>query len=384
MRVLVITTSYPLTPSSYSGVFIKRLIDALARIHDVRVLTPCVAETVPSIDKVVCYRYAPKRWQRLAHGGGGIPAALKETPWLYLLVPAFLVSALGYALRDAKAVDVIHSNWSVIGVIGGLAARLTSRAAVTTLRGSDVYRAQRSHVERVLLRLCIRLNSKIVTVSDTLRREVIALVPEAEPKTVVIGNGVDDRLFAIENNIDRRPLIVTTIGNLIEDKAVQFLIEALSTLPQVHLRVIGSGPTLANLRAQAEHFGISQRAEFCGAVAPDDISSRLADTDIYVSTSMHEGRSNALIEAMAAGRAIVASNIAGNSEVIEHGKSGLLFEAGNVPDLRDQLNTMIENPELRQSLGKNARATAVERGWRWTTAVERYTSVYTEAVAKMR
>ena len=86
LRVLLITTSYPLKNGPPSGSFVKRLAESISSFVNVTVLTPCFTDAEEGTQTIglhiICFRYAPKRWQRLAHFPGGIPVALKSNPSL--------------------------------------------------------------------------------------------------------------------------------------------------------------------------------------------------------------------------------------------------------------------------------------------------------------
>lgn len=385
MRVVVLTTSYPLSPSSHSGIFVKRLVDHLPAHVTPLVLTPCARghdrRAIHSAG-VHCFRYAPKSMQRLAHGPGGIPAALRSAPWLYLILPLLLLAAFFASWRMAKHADVLHGNWSINGVIAGLAARLRGKVAVVTLRGSDVSRAERSRLDRWLLRLCVRLNSKLVTVSHALRTGVERMAPEAANKVEVIPNGVDDVFFAINRDRMRgaETIKLMCIGNLIPDKGVDVIVRALSAVPAAHLSIIGAGSEHEKLTRLARDLAIKERVHFTGALPPADIASRLAMTDVYISASYHEGRSNALLEAMASGCAVVVTRIPGIDELVQHEKTGLVFDAGDVDALKELLQRLAADADLRLSLGQAARTFARAEGWRWSDTAARYAAVYAEAL----
>ena len=125
LRVAVITTSFPLTERSASGPFVLELVRHLPHDIEPTVITPCgtdrFASTTVNGYRLNCFRYAPRSWQILAHAPGGLPAALRGKvlawPLLALFVPALFLASL----RAARTADVIHANWSVTGVIAGLA-----------------------------------------------------------------------------------------------------------------------------------------------------------------------------------------------------------------------------------------------------------------------
>jgi glycosyltransferase involved in cell wall biosynthesis len=142
------------------------------------------------------------------------------------------------------------------------------------------------------------------------------------------------------------------VGRLSPEKNVAALVEAYSLAltsvrPQLRLIIIGSGPSELQLRRQARALGLEENIAFLGRRY--DVPRLLQGIDIFVLPSFFEGCSNALIEAMAAGKAIVASNVPGNREVL--GYDGFLFDPNNADELRNILVRLANNPRLRTKKG---------------------------------
>lgn len=381
MRVALVTTSFPLHRDSTSGIFIAQLVAHLTPTVAVTVVTPCDARSDRSDSRfsIECFRYGPRAWQVLAHNAGGVPQQLRRRPGLYALLPIFLASLFIACIRAARRADLVHGNWSVNGAVAGLAARLSNRASVVTLRGSDVVRAQQSRIYRWLLRACVRLNSKIITVSDELMQRTIALAPRARGKICAIPNGVAEEFMNTLRTPPATILRVVAVGNLIRDKGIDTLITALHDCAKVHLRVVGTGPDAMPLRALAGRLGVD--VEFLGAQPHAKMPALLADSDVFVLSSYHEGRSNALLEAMASGCAIIASAIPGIDEVVTHETTGLLFPPGDASALSAQLQRLTDDRALCVRLGTAARQHIQQSPWRWPLTAARYLALYREAVA---
>lgn len=380
MRVALVTTSFPLHRGSTSGTFIADLAQALAAHVELTVIAPCddrpEPPTSPGNFALRCFGYAPRRWRVLAHGAGGVPQALARRPWLYALVPVLLIALFFAVRRAARKSDIVHANWSITGVVAALAARTAGKPALVTLRGSDVARAHTSWLYRRLLRACVRLNSRIITVSDDLMHRTLALAPRAQHRIVVIPNGVAANFFAIKRGDARTPLRAIVVANLIPDKGVEVAIRALADCADVELRIVGAGPEDERLRTLAQSLALSSRVHFLGAVPHAHMPALLADAEVFILTSYHEGRSNALLEAMAAGCAVVAGAIPGIDEVVAADVSGLLFAPGDARALAAQLQKLRDTPALCSALGTAARNTLLARGWRWSDTAARYVEAY--------
>ncbi|MDX1656043.1 MAG: glycosyltransferase, partial [Candidatus Competibacteraceae bacterium] len=180
LKIGFITTSFPLWPELVSGPFVARLVRHLGELVDMTVLVPCADRPAQSTFRyqLRCFRYAPRRWQILAHRPGGIPASLNSRPWTVLLLPGFFLSLFLASWRLARRSDVIHANWSVVGAMVGLSARANDRPLITTLRGQDFNRAQRSALYRLCLNLCVRFSARITVVSEAIYRQMSTRYPK--------------------------------------------------------------------------------------------------------------------------------------------------------------------------------------------------------------
>jgi glycosyltransferase involved in cell wall biosynthesis len=142
------------------------------------------------------------------------------------------------------------------------------------------------------------------------------------------------------------------------------LIEAMPALlaecPDLCLVLAGDGPLGAVLKEQAAALGVAQAVRFLGVRT--DVSSILPAFDIFALPSLTEGLSIALLEACAAGLAIVASDVGGNPEIAQDGVRGLLFPVGDQARLQGALQSLLQDSTLRQRLGESARAWVCANG----------------------
>ncbi|MBF0450560.1 MAG: glycosyltransferase family 4 protein [Candidatus Magnetomorum sp.] len=385
MKILILTTSFPLVEHSTSGLFIQHLVEHLATSVDITILTPGhTMDVKPPVNapyQLKWFRYAPKSWQKLAHEPGGIPVALKNNPLLFLLLPVFLISMTFSCLRLARNVDVIHANWSVNGVIAGIAGLLTGTPVITTLRGSDVRRALDSWIEGYLLKLCLYLNDRVVAVSHAMRKIVKKKFPRFSRHLLTIPNGVSKTFLEItpHDTEKNRPLRLISIGNLIPQKGLDTVLSALgqSECPNDFLYyIIGEGIEKQRLIDLASQLHISEQVKFLGNISNKDLPAHLQYMDMLILSSYGEGRPNVVMEAMAAGIPVIASHIDGVKELIQDETSGLLFEAGNVAHLARQLERLKNNPCLRHTLGTSGRQFILQNGLTWDKAAFHYINIY--------
>ena len=386
IRVAVITTSFPLNDMAVSGPFIMELVRHLPEDIDATVITPCgTGSSTRSIQsdgyQVRCFRYAPRRWQILAHGLGGLPAALRAKPLAWLLLIVFIPALFLACLRAARMADVIHANWSVTGVIAGLAGALTATPCITTLRGTDIALSERSRVFRAVLKICAHLNQRLVAVGEGLRERAAEALSRSASSITFIPNGVSTAFFQIAPPVAQPCLRLVTVGSLVPVKGIDTLLEALALFDQAinwQLTLIGDGPEREHLESDARKHQIDGRICFVGALAPAAIPQALAKHEIFILPSRSEGRSNALIEALAAARAVVASDIPAVSELVIDGKNGLIFPVDDALALATQLCRLHENPAMVARLGEAGRASVTGLSWKETG--RRYAALYRELI----
>lgn len=386
LKVAVLTTSYPLFFGSSSGIFVARLLEAMPENVAISVITPDSRARKTSVQcgsvHVFPVRYAPKSWQRLAHEPGGLPVALHGACWLRLLLP-FLILTL--ALRTfwlARIHHLIHANWAFNGCLAGVAGLLTGCPVLTSLRGVDVTRAQKSCFARVVLRLAVGLSRIVVAVSSDMAVWLREAFPDAAEKIVVVENGVDMSFLAVsgERNTKQRAgaPVVACAGSLIPRKGHALLIRALALCTDAawSLRLAGDGPERPALQRLATELGVAERIEFLGELPPEAMPDFLANADLFVLPSFSEGRPNALLEAMAAGLPVVASAIDGVRELVDDGRTGRTFPAGNEQVLAAVLLPLLQDATTRFRLGAAAHAEILRRQLTWVGAAEKYAGLY--------
>lgn len=395
MRVALLTTSFPLREGSASGVFVQRLVKNLPSSTAVTVITPSDSSAVNGADKfnykLNCFRYAPRKWQVLAHQPGGIPVALKRNRMLKWLVPVFLFSMFIACLRVAARSDVIHANWSINGAIAGFVGLVLRKPVVTTVRGEDVTRAKDSKIYRYILAWCLRSNCKLVTVSEAIRDLLIREFPQYSHKIAFLPNGVDSILLkcsALAKNYQAEAVLrVVTVGSLIPRKGVDVIIEAFSYLnnrSDFELSVIGDGPELKRLEDLVRSYGLDKQVRFVGHVFPDHVNEYLCGANLLILASYSEGRPNVVLESFAAGVPVIASDIEGVQELVEDGENGLLFKPGDARELTQYLEELQKRPGLQIQFSNQGREFILKNQLLWTKVGQRYSELYKDSIGRKK
>jgi glycosyltransferase involved in cell wall biosynthesis len=277
-------------------------------------------------------------------------------------------------------VAIAHSHEFTMAVYGGWAAWRARIPHTITMHGNHYY-AKRLR-RRLALRASVSLGSRMVAVSEELRRHLGRDLWLATSRINTIPNGV--RPAHVANSTLREELrlapedrVLLAIGNLYPVKGHRYAVEALALLrerdPKLHLLIAGRGELDDALRKQAEALGVVDRLHLLGLRS--DIPNLLAAADVFVLPSLSEGLPLALLEAMFAGRPIVASDVGEIRNVLANGDAGMLVPAGDAPGLAAALATLLEAPTHAQELASRARHRA-QLEYDVSRMVGRYAEVY--------
>lgn len=256
-------------------------------------------------------------------------------------------------------IQVLHTHFYKTDIIGLLAVRGTSCKLVTTPHGWSTQAGLALRIYEMLDRFAFRYFDSVAPLSPQLTRE---LERWAGPRLRYIQNGVDiSEIDAVpesarEAHATRKSegLVVGYIGQLIPRKGITTLLQSLTapSLQNVRLVLVGEGPQRSELEALAQSLGIASRVEFLGY--RKDRLALLKGFDAFVLPSLLEGIPRCLMESMAAGVPVIASNIPGCRDLVKPGVTGLLFNPGSVDQLIQAL-TAIRDQSLRKSMASAAR-----------------------------
>ena len=344
MRLLTFTTLFPNREQPNHGIFVEnRLRHLLA--------TGAVESTV-----LAPVPYFPSgtalfgRWGAFArvpaleirHGVAVHHPRFPVIPRIGMNVSPFLLHqasrrALRCLLAEGRRFDAIDAHY--LYPDGVAAVRLGAEfglPVVLTARGSDVTQFPDHPVPRRLIQDAVARAAAVITVSAGLRAALLGLGAAAD-KLTVLRNGVDTQTFhPVDRQAARAALGLTgptliSVGALIPRKRHHLTIEALSLLPGFCLLIIGEGPERARLAALIERLGLAGRVRLPGAQPHIRLPHYYSAADISVLASSREGWANVLLESMACGTPVVASDIPGNDEVVQARAAGLIAPA-NTPE----------------------------------------------------
>jgi glycosyltransferase involved in cell wall biosynthesis len=333
VKVAVLTTSYPRYPGDAAGRFVADAVERLRPRITVEVVSP-----------------QDFRHYGIAYGHG-IAGNLRARPWLVPLVPALLRNFLRAARRvDA---DLLHAHW----LPSGWVAARTGRPFVLQVWGTDLELARRTpRLARPILR-----GARFVIAASTELAEAARRLGARDVR--VIPSGVD---LPAEVGEEAEPPEVLYAGRLSTEKGVLDLVAAADGIPLV---VAGDGPLRGRVPGAR------------GFVPHDELQDLYARAAVVACPSHREGFGVACLEAMAHGRPVVAGDVGGLRDLVVDGETGYLVPPRDVPALREALERLLADRDLRRRLGGAGRERA-GRHFSWDTVTAATLAVYEEALLR--
>ena len=207
----------------------------------------------------------------------------------------------------------------------------------------------------LFLKVGVMLSDKIIAVSNSVNRENRKLLKVDSRKIITIYNGIKDYYSSDTSTCDESGMIVIgSAGSLVKDKNYELLIRSIKNLntKNVELLIAGDGPEKDRLSLLIKSEQL-HNIKLVGHV--DDVKKFLSKIAIWVLPSNREGFSIALLEAMSAGKAIIATNVGGNAEALRHLKDGVIVPKRNMESLTKSIELLVNNGKLRQGYKVSAR-----------------------------
>lgn len=281
-----------------------------------------------------------------------------------------LIPNLVKLMKNVKP-DIVHTrNWGTVD--GIVAAKLAG--VRTVIHGEHGWNMDDPMGQNIRRRIARKLLSSgvnhFIAVSGDIKKWMVNSIGIKNTKVSKILNGVNTDKFCQRNNIGIRnslgfsseDIVIGTVGRLDPIKDQRLLLQAFSSLKHekknLRLVLVGDGPEKRNLESVRKRLPCGDRVVFLGE--REDVNKILSAFDLFVLPSRNEGISNTILEAMATGLPVIATNIGGNPELVKNGHSGFLFPLGDCHALVDALNFYTEqNPQMIEIHGRNARERAV-------------------------
>ena len=410
MRILMLASSYPKYPGETTAPFIEEIAAGVAaRGHAVTLLAPWHPEIrrapVERGVRLGFFRYAPHPalniWgyaQALLSDTHIKRRALLAAPFALAAATLALLRTLAAARRAGAPFDLVQAHWVLPnGPPAALAARAYGLPLVISLHGSDIYLAERSRAIATVAGVAFRSAAAVTACSADLRDRGVRL--GARPATtMVIPYGVDIREFRpdeaartavrAELGLDDGAPLVLGLGRLVAKKGFGVLLDAwpqvLAHAPRATLCIVGYGDLRGPLEEQARRLGVATQVRFPGQLERRRAAAYMAAADVFALPIVREGVDglpNVLLEAMGAGRPVVASRVAGVPDVIDDDVHGMIVPERDPAALAAAILRLITDRPFAEQLGRAARA-RVERELTWEKTCERFERVYREGIGK--
>jgi glycosyltransferase involved in cell wall biosynthesis len=377
IRTLLFSTLFPNAVRPNHGIFVETRLRQLLRSGEVT-------------SQVV----APVPWFPFRHGMFGEYAAYAHVPGhetrdgievehpRYLLPPKVAMNVAPFSLARAglaaaRRLIAAGSDFDLIdahyvypdGVAAVSIGKTLGRPVLITARGSDVNLLPEFSRPRKMIVDAFRDCSAVIAVSAALKEVIVGLGCPRE-KVTVLRNGIDLAFFHEEDRVAARAAIgasryaIASVGNLIPDKGHHLVIESLTHLPDANAFIAGRGPEDSRLKALAKRLGVADRVTFLGAVPQARLRTLYSAADCLVLASIREGWPNVLLEAMACGTPVVATNVGGVPEIVPEGTLGVLMDEISA----DGIVRAVSRLRVLEPPRQQVRAYAEGFSWNETTA----------------
>jgi glycosyltransferase involved in cell wall biosynthesis len=291
--------------------------------------------------------------------------------------------------------DLVHSQLEYANILGPLAARLAGRPTVASLQNVAVHQDKAATLKRLLEGVVLRaLAARVIVVASSAVEESSRNFHLPKHALVAIPNAIDLRRTRLPDGFDRaakrqqlglgaRGPLICTVARLHPDKGHRFLFQAAERLteqyPEAVFALVGRGDEEQELRAQASASAAAERIQFLGERS--DVPEILASSDLFVLPSLNEGLSIAMLEAMAVGVPVVATDVGGASDILITGQTGWLVPSGDPTALADAIGDALSHPERARAYAERARA-MVETDFSIETHARRLEALYRQVLAE--
>jgi glycosyltransferase involved in cell wall biosynthesis len=279
-----------------------------------------------------------------------------------------------WILIQREKPDIVHTHSSKAGFLGRWAAWFAGVPLIVhTPHGHVFFGHFNPIMSRIFLlveKITALITDRMVALTEGEKNDYVELSSIKPERIDIIHSGVDiERYLETQVNIENKKrsiglnpksLVVGTVGWLLPIKGPMHLLNAMikiwQSLAEVQLVYVGKGDQEKVLKQHAMKMGVSDKVKYLGW--RDDVHELMPLFDLFALPSMNEGMGRVLVEAMAAGKAVVASNVGGIPDLVHHGQNGFLVEPGDVIGLSVAIEKLLADENLRHEMGKKGQAMA--------------------------
>jgi len=361
MKLLTFSTLFPNEQHAGHGIFVETRLRYLLASGKAtsRVVAPVpwFPSSNPRFGDYASYAKVPRHEER--HGIQVSHPRYISLPKIGMRVAPLLLARaakreIGRILDEGYDFDLIDAHYFYPdGVAAVMLGKYFNKPVVITARGTDINLIPQYSLPKRMILWAARNAQGMITVCQALKDEMVQL--GVDPNRVTpLRNGVDLQRFAplperdaVRSELGLNRYTLLSVGYLIERKGHELIIAALPALPDAELLIAGSGPDRAKLEALALQLGVSDRVQFLGPVAQPELKRYYNAADAMVLASSREGWANVLLEAMACGTPVVASNVWGTPEVVATPAAGVLMHERTPLGVADAVKALRAAPPER-------------------------------------
>jgi len=405
IKLLVLTTTFPRFKKDSTPAFVYELCKHIAEKNiDVTVLCPHdkdakIMEDMDGLHVIRFPYFFPKKYQKLAYHGGILPS-LKKGILPKIQIPFLIISEFFHAIKLIKKEkpSIIHSHWIIpSGLIGALCQKLFRIRHVMTIHAAGLFTLNKIPFKRFIADFIITNSSQVTVVSSYIKDELKEIITPAlninlDKKLSIIPMGVNTSDFMVD--IEKNKLknkynlnsksVLLYFGRLAEKKGIPYLIKAMPSILTNHediiLVICGGGPDKNELETLVSELNIVSNVKFTGYISDEEKIEYFSFADILVVPSIvtsggdTEGLPVVIMEGLAAGLPIIASDAGGIKDAIINMETGILIKQKSSDEIVKAVNIIMKNKELQSNLAERGKLLA-RNMFSWDKISDRYFKV---------
>ena len=362
-HILTMTSAYPTTPDGNHATFLR---ETMIRMQPAgtkfTVFAPAYEGSkgyVMDNIRVYRFRYCFKKYENLARDGA--PTKLQRQP-LYLLAAATYIlfgsiQLFWVCLREKP--DALHVHWPFPhGLMAFPASHLLGIPMIFSFHGAELLLMRKFSFIKPILRWLTKRAVAVTSNSSFTRQLIQDNIFDGTINVIPYGLTVEAKPSKARSEGDLPRLLF--VGRLDERKGLRYLLDAMPTIlaeRPVELRIVGKGHLESEIRSQCQQLGIENSVRFLGFITKDELADEYAACDVFVlpaivdSKGDTEGLGIVMIEALAHGKPVVASEVGGIPDVIKSGKTGILIPERNQAALASAITDVLNRPQWAKEMG---------------------------------
>jgi teichuronic acid biosynthesis glycosyltransferase TuaC len=389
LRILTFTNLYPNTETPQKGVFVENRLRQLVGRGEIlaRVIAPIPWFPLSSPALGAYGRFARVPRSEMRNGIAIDHPRYPLIPKIGMTIAPLLMYLgvrrhIGRLIRSGYEFDLIDAHYFYPdGVVAAMLGRSLRKPVVITARGTDINVIAGHVAPRQMILWAADSAAAVISVSEALRQSMIRLGVDGT-KIATLRNGVDLGVFrpldraAIRQRMGLDGQVLLTVGNVLESKGQAIVVEAMVTLPQANLLIVGSGPDEGRVRDIAKKLGLQDRVRFVGPVSHASLPDYYNAADVMVLATAREGWPNVVLEALACGTPVVATNVGGVPEIITDNVAGRLLSERSPKSVAEMVSELLARRPDRAAVRAHAEK------YSWDEVASQQLALFARAVSR--